>query len=74
MVVQKNKKENIHYKKSLKNINYLKKKKMKHTQVPLKQNKTPKIIEWYICKDREIKNTFRNNLIFKFGGSIAYFF
>ena len=47
---------------------------MKHTQVPLKQNKTPKIIEWYICKDREIKNTFRNNLIFKFGGSIAYFF
>ena len=23
------------------------------------------IIEWYICKDRELENTFRNNSIFE---------
>ena len=50
------KKNNISYKKKIISIKYT-------NFVPKK--KKLKIIEWYICRDREIENIFRNSSIFK---------
>ena len=46
----------MEYNKILKNIDHFKKEKY--------QLNTPKIIKWYICRDREMKITFKNSSIF----------